>query len=107
MLPLAESATNSRIKHDTPRTTRVRSTCRDKDGSFRGATSPIVTQTPCRAVSVTAVRHPCQLVFCQVLHPDVWKAPSLGLIVTVVGPGLTLSAMIVPKSPLVSFSRAQ
>jgi hypothetical protein len=43
----------------------------------------------------------------QVLQPSVLNAPSLRLIVTVLGPLLMSSAMIVPELPVVSVSRAQ
>lgn len=53
------------------------------------------------------------LVWCSYLtlfhkaHRDVWNAPSVDLIVTVVGPLMLLLAMIDESSPLVSRRRAQ
>jgi hypothetical protein len=43
-----------------------------------------------------------RLTFCRVLRPDVGNAPSLLLIVTVVGPSGLPFAMIAAKPPLVS-----
>ncbi|MGH3671651.1 MAG: hypothetical protein ACRDSH_13620 [Pseudonocardiaceae bacterium] len=48
-----------------------------------------------------------QPTFCHVVHPVVWNAPSLALIVAVVWPVGVPLAMIEPKFPLVSFKRAQ
>jgi hypothetical protein len=43
----------------------------------------------------------------QVLHPLVVNAPSVALMVTVIGPWLMPLAIIALKLPLVSFRRAQ
>jgi hypothetical protein len=48
-----------------------------------------------------------RLTFCRVLRPDVGNAPSLLLILTVVGPSGLPFAMITAKPPLVSFRGAQ
>lgn len=50
---------------------------------------------------------PAYRTLAHVLHPLVWNAPSLPLIVTVVGPSGFPFAMIAAKSPLVSFNRDQ
>lgn len=50
---------------------------------------------------------PNQLIFCHVLPPNVWNAPSLLLILTVVGPSGLPFAMIAAKPPLASFRRAR
>src|ERR1700712_3728727 len=73
-----------------------------------GAPTPVLAQAyPMAGICTRQQGCPNQLTFCHVLRPDVGNAPSLLLILTVVGPSGLPFAMITAKPPLVSFRGAQ